>query len=109
MFFDSWACTADGSGGLSSHLITPKELETKTDNQSAKTDNAAEFGGNQAPPELDSETVENVSTPTHPHESTEFDANSNSENFQFSKILGKYMAYLKSIKRPKVVNSELLD
>ena len=50
-----------------------------------------------------------MSTPTHIHELAEFDANSNSENFQFSETLGKYMAYLKSIKRPKIVNSELLD
>ena len=59
--------------------------------------------------ELNLDITENVSTPTQIHESAESDANSDSENFQFSKTLGKYVAYLKSIKRPKVVNSELLD
>ena len=48
-------------------------------------------------------------TPTHPHELAESDANFNFENFQFSETFGKYMAYLKSIKRPKIVNLELLD
>ena len=64
---------------------------------------------NQAPPELDLESVENTSTPTRRHESAEFDANSDFENFQFSETLGKYVAYQKSIERPKIVNSELLD
>ena len=59
--------------------------------------------------ELNLDITENVSTPTQIHESAESDANSDSENFQFSKTLGKYVAYLKSIKRPKVINSELLE
>jgi hypothetical protein len=50
-----------------------------------------------------------VSTPTRTHELTESDTNSDPENLHFSENLGKYMTYLKSIKRPKVVNSELLD
>ena len=59
--------------------------------------------------ELNLDITKNVSTPTQIHESAESDANSDSENFQFSKTLGKYVAYLKSIKRPKVINSELLE
>jgi len=55
------------------------------------------------------DTAENVSTPTRIHESVEFDTNSDSENPHFSETLEKYMAYLKSIKRPKIDNSELLD
>jgi len=30
LIFGSWACTADGMGGISSHLIMPKALEAKT-------------------------------------------------------------------------------
>ena len=48
-----------------------------------------------------------MSTPIH--ELAEFDTNSDSENPHFSETLGKYVAYLKSIKRPKIVNLELLD
>ena len=48
-------------------------------------------------------------TPTSANKSAESDINLNSENFQFSQTLGKYVAYLKSIERPKIVNSELLD
>ena len=50
-----------------------------------------------------------MSTPARTHESAEFDANSDFENPHFSKTLGKYVTYLKSIKRPKIVNHELLD
>ena len=39
----------------------------------------------------------------------EFDINSDSKKPHFSKTLGKYLAHLKTIKRPKVKNSELLD
>ena len=109
LVFGSWAVTADGLGGFSSHLVTPKASESKSNNQLAKFDNAAGFGGNQALPKLNSEITENVSTPTRVTESAESDANSNSENSQFSEMLGKYVAYLKSIKCPMIVNSELLD
>ena len=55
------------------------------------------------------DTAENVSTPTRIHESVEFDTNSDSENPHFSKTLEKYLGYLKSVERPKINNSELLD
>ena len=38
----------------------------------------------------------------------EFDINSDSEKPHFNKTLGKYLAYLKTLKRPKIKNSELL-
>ena len=50
-----------------------------------------------------------MSTPTRILGSVESDTNSDSEKFHFSKTLGKYLTYLKSIKRPKIENSELLD
>ena len=50
-----------------------------------------------------------MSTPAQTRELAESDTNSDSENLHFSKILRKYVDYLKSIKRPKIVNSELLD
>ena len=64
LIFGSWACTVDGLGGFSSHLITPKTPESKFDDQSAKTSSIVELGENQVLPELDSEITENVSTPT---------------------------------------------
>ena len=63
LVFGSWSCTADGSGGFSSHLITPKVTESKTNNQPAKISNIAELGGDQALLEVDSDINENVSTP----------------------------------------------
>ena len=40
--------------------------------------------------------------------SVEFDTNSDSEKPHFSKTLGKYLNHLKTVKRPKIKNSELL-
>ena len=100
LVFVSWACTADGSGGFTSHLVAPKEPEAKIDDQFAETPKP----NKKLSPILDSETAENASTPTRPCDSAESDANSNTKNFQFSETLGKYVAYLKSIKRPKIVN-----
>ena len=81
LVFGSWACTADGSGGFSGHLITPKAPEAKLDNHPAEEDDAAEFGGNQVPPELNSENLGNMSTPTRADELAESDTNPNFENF----------------------------
>ena len=69
----------------------------------------AKLDGKQALLELDSNIAENMSTPTRIHELAEFDTNPDSENLHFSETLIKYVAYLKSIKRPRIVNSELLD
>ena len=100
---------ADGSGGFSSHLVTPKTPESKSNKQFAETSNNAELGGNRALFEPDSDLTESVSTPTRIDKSAESNANSDSKNPQFSETLGKYVAYLKSMKRPKFINSELLD
>ena len=59
--------------------------------------------------ELSSDNAENVSTPTRTLGSVEFGANSDFEKPHFSQTLRKYVSYLKSIKRPKINNSELLD
>ena len=37
LVFGSWACTTDGLGGFTGHLITPKEPEVKLDDQPAET------------------------------------------------------------------------
>ena len=50
-----------------------------------------------------------MSTPTRIHELAESDTNTDHENLHFFETLEKYVTYLKSIKRPKIVNSELLD
>ena len=107
--FSSWACTANGSGGFSSHFVTPNSPELKTINQPAKICETVELDGKRTPLELSSDITENVSTPTRNHESVEFDTNSDSKKLHFSETLGKYMTYLKSIKCSMIVNHELLD
>ena len=109
LVFGSWACMADGSGGFSGHLIASKELEMKLDDQPTVTTDASELGGNRVLPKLEMENIGHMSTPTHSGGSAESDTNPNSENSQFSQNLGKCVAYLKSIKHSKIVNSELLD
>ena len=109
LVFGAWACTDDGSGGLSSHLIMPNSPEPKTTLQPAEICKTAELDGKQAPPELSSDIPENMSTPTRILELAESDTNSDPENLHFSETLGKYVTDLKSIKRPKINNSELLD
>jgi hypothetical protein len=109
LVFGSWACTAGESGGFSSHFVTPNSPKPKTTIQPTDICEIADVDGKQALPELSSDTTENALTPTRTHESVEFDTNSDSENPHFTKTLGRYMAYLKSIKRPKINNLELLD
>jgi len=108
LVFSSWACTVDGSGGFSGHLVTPNSPELKT-TKSAEICKIAELNGKQAPLELSSEIPENVSTPTRIRDLAESDTNSDPKNLHFSETLGKYVTYLKTIKRPKIVDSELLD
>jgi len=108
LVFGSWACTADGPGGFSSHLVMPNSPKLKTTFQSADVCEIAELDRKQAPPELSSDVPENVSTPTRILELAESNTNSEPENLQFSETLGKYLTYLKSIKRPKIDNSKLL-
>ena len=97
------------SGNFSSHLVMLNSPKPKTTSQSADVCEFAELDGKQAPPELSSNIPENVLTPTRILELAESDTNSDPENLQFSETLRKYLTYLKSIKRPKINNSELFD
>ena len=109
LVFGSWACTADGTGGFSSHLVTPNSHKLKTINQSTEICKTIEFDGKQALLELSSDIPENVSTPTRIRELAESDTNSDPKKLHFSETLGKNLTYLKSIKCPKIDNSELLN
>ena len=108
LIFGSWACRADGSGGFSSHLVMPNSPKSKTRSQLAGIREFADLDEKRVLPELDSDNLENVTTQNLTLGSVEFDTNSDSEKPYFSKTLGKYMAHLKTIKRPKIKNSELL-
>ena len=108
LVFGSWACTADGMGGFSSHLVTPNSPKLKTSSQVADTRKSADLDGKRVLLELDSDNPGNVSTPTRTLGSVEFDTNSNSEKPHFSKTIGKYLTRLKTIKCPKIKNSGLL-
>ena len=109
LVFGSWACTADRSGVFSSHLVTPNSPKLKTINQSAEICKTAELDEKQAPLELSSDIPENMSTPTRIRELAESDTNFDPGNLHFSETLKKYVNHLKTIKRPKIVNLELLD
>ena len=102
------ACTADGIGGFSSHLVTPNSPKLKTRSQLADIRVSADLDEKRVPLELDSDNPGNVTTQNRTLGLVEFDTNSDSEKPYFSKTLGKYLAHLKIIKRPKIKNSELL-
>ena len=107
--FGSWACTADGSGGFSSHLVMPNSPKPKITSQlvdireSADLDEKRvllELSSNNTKKHIDSESSSRVSR----------DTNSNTEKIHFSETLKKYLTHLKTIKCPKIINnSELLD
>ena len=99
---------ADGSGGFSSHLVMPNSPKPKAIIQPADIYEIADLDGKRALLELSSDTTESISTPTQIHESVESDTNSDSKKLHFSETLGKYLTNLKSIKCPKINNSELL-
>src|SRR6185503_16282305 len=101
LVFGSWACTADGSGGFSSHLVTSNSPKPKA-TQLADIRETVDLEENRVLLELSSDNAENVSTPTRTLGPVEFGANSDSEKSHFSETLGKYVTYLKSIKRPKI-------
>ena len=86
LVFGSWACTADGSGGFSSHLVTTNSPKPKTTSQLAEIHESADLDEKRALPELDSDNTENVSTPTQTIGSVEFDTNSDSETQNPRKI-----------------------
>ena len=100
---------ADGSGSFSSHLVTPNSPKPTTTLQLAEICETADLDGRRALLELSSDATENVSTPTRVLRSFEFVTNSDSEKLHFSETLRKYVTYLKSINRPKINNSEILD
>ena len=108
LVFGSWACTADGTGGFSSHLVTPDSPKSKTTPQLADIREFADLDEKRVLSELDSDNPENVSTPTRTLDSVEFDTNSDSEKLHFFETLEKYLTRLKTIKRPKIKNSGLL-
>ena len=108
LVFGSWACTADGTGGFSSHLVTPNSPKSKTRSQLTDIRESADLDEKRVPPELDSDNPGNVTTQNRTLGLVEIDTNSDSKKPYFSKTLGKYLAHLKTIKRPKIKNSELL-
>ena len=92
LVFGSWACTADGSGGFYSHLLTPNSPKPKTIFQLADIRESADLDEKRVPSELDSDNPENVTTQNQTLGLVEFDTNSDSEKPYFSKTLGKYLA-----------------
>ena len=107
--FGSWACLADRLGGFSSHLVTPNSPKPKAIIQSADVCEITNPNRKRVVLELSSDSPENVPTPTRTIGSVEFETNSDSEKSQFFETLEKYLTHLKSIKRPKINNSELLE
>jgi len=95
--FGSWACTADGMGGFSSHLVTPNSPKSKTRSQLTDIRESADLDEERVPPELDSDNLGNMSTQNRTPCLVKFDINSDSEKPHFSKTLGKYLAHLKTI------------
>ena len=89
LVFGSWACTADGSGGFSSHLVTPNSPKPKVTLQPADICETSDLDEKRALLELDSDNTENVSTLTRTIGSVEFDTNSDSKKRHLSKTLGK--------------------
>ena len=87
LVFGSWACTANGTGVFSSHLVTPNSPKPKTSSQVAGIRKPADLDEKRVLPELDLDNPGNVSTPTRTLGSVEFDTNSDSEKLIFPKPL----------------------
>ena len=109
LVFGSWACMADGSGGFSSHIVTPNSPKPKITPQPVDICENSDLDGKRVLLELDSDKAENVSTPTRILKLAESDTNYDPEKPHFSETLEKYLTCLKTIKRPRINNSELLD
>ena len=62
LVFGSWACTADGTGGFSSHLVMPNSPKSKTCSQLVDIRKTADPDKKRVPPELDSDNPGNVTT-----------------------------------------------
>ena len=101
LVFGSWACTADGSGGFSNHLVKPNSPKPKTTTHLADICKTADLDRKRVLLELGPDKAENVSTLTRALELAESDTNSDTEKTHFSETLGKYLTYLKAIKRPR--------
>ena len=86
LVFGSWACTADGSGGFSSHLVTPISPKPKTVSQLADIRESADLDEKRVLPELDSDNPENMSTLTRTLGSVEFDKTLTPKNPTFLKL-----------------------
>ena len=93
--FGSWACTADGTGGFSSHLITPNLPKSKTRSQLADIRESVDLDEKRVPPELDSDNPGNVTTQNQTLSLVEFDTNSDFKKPYFSKTLGKYLKVIR--------------
>ena len=106
LIFGSWACTADRSGGFSSHLVTPNSPKPKTTTHLADICKTADLDKKRVLLKLGPD--KNMSTPTRPFELAESGTNFDTEETHFSETLRKYLTHLKTIKRPKINNSELL-
>ena len=82
--FGSWACTADGTGGFSSHLVTPK---SKTRSQLVGIRESADLDEKSVLPELDSGNPGNVTTQNRTLGLVKFITDSDSEKPHFPKLL----------------------
>ena len=71
LIFGSWACTADGSRGFSSHLVKPNSPKLKTTTHLAEICKTADLDEKRVLLELGPEKAENVSTPTRAFELAE--------------------------------------
>ena len=63
LVFGSWACTTDGLGGFSSHLVMPNSPKPKA-TQLADIRETVDLDENRVLLELSSDNAENVLTPT---------------------------------------------
>ena len=82
--FGSWVCTANASGGYTSHLIAPKEPETPDNKQEQLADRPSKHGEisiTRASSALDSESAGSSQAPTCLGESVDLDVVPNFEDF----------------------------
>ena len=92
LVFGSWACTADGSGGFSSHLLTPNSPKPKITPQPADICENSDLDEKRVLLKLGLDDAENVSTPTRVLQLVESDTNSDPEKPHFSETIGKYLS-----------------
>ena len=88
LVFGSWACTADGTGDLSSHHVMPNSPKSKTRSQLTDIRESADLDEKRVLPKLDSDNPRNMTTQNQTLGLVEFDTNPDSEKPHFSKTLG---------------------